>query len=726
MKTQSNPIDLHRPGRAFRLPWLAALWGGFLGSATMAFGAFGVTTTSTYYTVDSGAGLVFRVVRANGGIDSIKLDGTELNNTTKASVIASGLGSTGTTTSVWSDANTVMVTAATDASNGVVAGMTHYYIVRKNENTIYMATHSLNEPGVGEQRWVTRLQSALFTGTPVESTVRDSTGAIESTDVFGMADGTTRSKYYGNQRAKDLLLRGVTGTGRGLFVAYGNRESACGGPFFRDIQNQSGSDTEVYNYMNSGHNQTEAWRTGVLHGPYALMFTDGSTPAVPDMGFIANLGLTGYVPASGRGAVSIPAITGRDASHAYTVGFANAPAQYWFDADPTSGAVNCTGMKPGSYTLTVYKNELSVYSATVGVTAGQTTALSAIALTGDPSRTVPLWRIGNWDGTPLEFLNGGNLTWMHPSDVRQASWTPGTYTVGTSTAATGFPACQWKDVNGTMNVSFNLTAAQLNACTVRIGITASYGGARPQIRMNTWSSAIPSPSSQPDSRSLTIGTYRGNNTLYTYAVPASALVAGTNTLTIWAVSGSGGTGYLSPGYAVDCVDVYPTSPGTVLDVPAIPGNAVALGLSGPGGVFLHWGAVAGAAMYEIRRASSAQGPWSVVAGGLTSTSWTDTDVAAGGGYLYRISAVNTSGTGIAAALAIDPSDRGTLFAASVARVPQGFTLTWPSATGVTFEIRRATTLDGPWAVIGSVTGTGSFTDTAPPAARAFYRVALVP
>jgi rhamnogalacturonan endolyase len=50
--------------------------------------------------------------------------------------------------------------------------------------------------------------------------------------------------------------------------------------------------------------------------------------------------------------------------------------------------------------------------------------------------------------------------------------------------------------------------------------------------------------------------YRGSNTLYTYSVPASAFVAGTNTMTITVISGSAGLGdYLSPGYSYDCVEM---------------------------------------------------------------------------------------------------------------------------------------------------------------------------
>jgi rhamnogalacturonan endolyase len=128
--------------------------------------------------------------------------------------------------------------------------------------------------------------------------------------------------------------------------------------------------------------------------------------------------------------------------------------------------------------------------------------------------------------------------------------------VGTSSDSE-FPAYQFKEVNNPTTVLFDLTSAEVAARTVRIGITAAYAGGRPQITVNSWTSSAPSPSTQPDSRSLTIGTYRGNNTLYTYDVPASAFVTGTNTMTITVISGSSAlSDWLSPAYSYDCVEMY--------------------------------------------------------------------------------------------------------------------------------------------------------------------------
>ncbi|WP_052572787.1 autotransporter-associated beta strand repeat-containing protein [Haloferula sp. BvORR071] len=77
-------------------------------------------------------------------------------------------------------------------------------------------------------------------------------------------------------------------------------------------------------------------------------------------------------------------------------------------------------------------------------------------------------------------------------------------------------------------------------------------------------------------------------------------------------------------------------------------------------------------------------------------------------------------------LGLDPRDANSSFKASGSRGPGGFTLTWPSAPGLDFEVRRSDTLGADdWDLIGSVGGTGSFTDTNPPAGSCYYRVLLL-
>jgi rhamnogalacturonan endolyase len=372
-----------------------------------------------------------------------------------------------------------------------------------------------------------------------------------------MADGTTRSKYYGDNithgkdRAIDLSYSGATAPGIGCWMVFGNRESSSGGPFFRDIENQSGDDQEIYNYMNSGHNQTEAYRLSVLHGPYALVFNNGTPPALPiDFSWIGNLGLNGWVPAADRGAVSGTA-NGIPVGFQTVVGFANGAAQYWTTAAP-DGSYTSSGMKPGTYTATLYKGELEVATDSVTVSAGTTTTLNLTSTEATPST---IFRIGNWDGTPAGLMNAEKIVQMHPQDVRMTPWDVTTYTVGVDNPIK-FPAIQFRGQNSPTTIKFNLAPNQIVNLTLRIGITCAYNNGRPQITVNSFTSGQPAASTQPNSRSFTIGTYRGNNAIFTYSIPASALVVGTNTMTINPISGSTDISqWLSAGWVYDAVEL---------------------------------------------------------------------------------------------------------------------------------------------------------------------------
>lgn len=543
---------------------LALLLGALLISLPKAYAAFGLTSDANFYTVDTGAGLVFKVRRTDNGsstqsagdIASLVYNGVEYQDQSRGSQVNSGFDY------LYTGVSAVSVSAAVVNTDYIkitvqAGNLTHYYMARSGYPHIYMATYFTTEPDtLGLCRYIVRIPSTLLPNGPTPSDIRNTVSTVESSDVFALSNGQTRSKHYSNQRLKDWAYIGATGTNVGVWMVRDNNEGNSGGPFFRCLLNQCGTDQEITYIVNYGEGQTEAFRTSILNS-YVLVFTTGAAPSLPiDNSWYANMGLTGYVDASGRGRVTGVGITGRDTNYAYTVGFSNSTAQYWTDARASDGYYSCSGMLPGTYTMTIYKNELAVYTGSVTVTAGGINQLHTITITGDPSSVTPIWRIGDWDGSPQEFLNGDKVTYMHPSDVRIATWNPGTYIVGSSSPGTGFPCYQWKDVNGSQAVQFNLTSAQVAAHTIRVGITCAYSGARPKITVNSWTSSNPAASTQPSSRTLTVGTYRGNNTIYTFSVPASAFVAGVNTLTIVPISGSTGTTYLSPGYSVDCVDMY--------------------------------------------------------------------------------------------------------------------------------------------------------------------------
>ena len=149
-------------------------------------------------------------------------------------------------------------------------------------------------------------------------------------------------------------------------------------------------------------------------------------------------------------------------------------------------------------------------------------------------------------------------TYMHPSDTRLTNWDAGNFIVGTS-AASSFPGYIWKDINNDHLVYFRLTDAQLaTGAKIRFGVTEGQQGGRPTISVNSWSAALQSDKGQGDTRSLTVGTYRGNNWVYEFTVPASAWIQSTREyqiLKISVVSGKTATGYLSPGISVDAIDM---------------------------------------------------------------------------------------------------------------------------------------------------------------------------
>ncbi|MEU9668268.1 polysaccharide lyase family protein [Streptomyces bobili] len=87
-------------------------------------------------------------------------------------------------------------------------------------------------------------------------------------------------------------------------------------------------------------------------------------------------------------------------------------------------------------------------------------------------------------------------------------------------------------------------------------MTDAFAGGRPRVTVNDWVSPIPAAPSQPSTRSLTTGSYRGNNHVFTFNVPATAWRTDQdNVLRLNIVSGSSGTAFLSPGTSFDCVDL---------------------------------------------------------------------------------------------------------------------------------------------------------------------------
>ncbi|KAF3938925.1 hypothetical protein ABW19_dt0200960 [Dactylella cylindrospora] len=522
-------------------------------------GAITITTASSSYTVnvESSYGFVVVISRSTCDITSLKYYGTEYQYGSTYSHIASGLGSGASVSYTTSPSGDTVIFKCVQSNSNF--DLTHYMVFRNGENNIYMGTNINSEPSVGELRYIFRL-TGLTAAYPYGDVSNTAGGtAIEGTDVYTVS-GQTRSKYYSSERFIDEKVYCATNSGASIHACWVRpnhqaTEKSSGGPFFRDISlNWGGSYHSVTYYMNSGHVQTESFRTG-FHGPYVFAMTRSGIPKAADydVSFFDSLGLTGYVPVSGRRGYVKGTATGVSSSFPIVVHWYNSAYQFWAYAT-SAGAFSSPPMPAGSYTMRLYQDEFLAASSTVSVSAGSTAtaniAASNAALT--QSRTT-IFRLGDYDGQPTGFRNAANQLRMHPSDSRMSSWAPGTIS---GTATSSFPMAIFMAVNNGQKISFSLSSAVSSTATLRIATTLSFAGGRPQAIVNGYTCSAPAAPTKIDSRGVTRGAYRGLGEVYTCSVPSGTLVSGTNTVTINVISGSSGDAYLSPNVIFDAIELF--------------------------------------------------------------------------------------------------------------------------------------------------------------------------
>ncbi|KAJ7884157.1 polysaccharide lyase family 4 protein [Mycena olivaceomarginata] len=461
----------------------------------------------------------------NGDITSLLYNGIHAQDPTKFSQLSSGLGAASCS---WVQTGTGCRPSRLTriSSSSTTSTLTQYYVAQRGVAAIHMATYTTAEPTVGELRFIARLlHTAVPNGIPQSNTL--------------LVDGINLEVYSGVPFINDQV-HGVTGSGIGVYMVIpgAGYESSSGGPFFKDINNQGGAQQELYFYMNSGHTQTEANRMG-LHGPYALWFTTGAAPSgTVDTSFWGTLGaVSGLVLPAARGfvegkAIGVPAAYAADT----VVGWSNSVAQYCLNrgfrarANAATSNFFSPAMKPSTYTMTMYKGELAVRSQVVLVNAG-TTISSNIHDTSvddhDPNHAP-------------ERLPHAHLGPRHVHCRPTGNWV--------------LPMAIFQDI-GPVTIRFALQSGQGGARTLKIATNAGVCG---RAAVNTWNSAIPAVPSQPDSRGVTRGVYRGNNIEYTYAIPTGILFTGStiNVITISVASGSSGDTFLSPNIVFDALALF--------------------------------------------------------------------------------------------------------------------------------------------------------------------------
>jgi len=149
-----------------------------------------------------------------------------------------------------------------------------------------------------------------------------------------------------------------------------------------------------------------------------------------------------------------------------------------------------------------------------------------------------------------------------------------------------------------------------------------------------------------------------------------------------------------------------TPPPAPTGLTASPGNAQ---------VSLNWNASSGAASYNVKRSTTSGGPYTTVATGVTSTSFTNTGLTNGTTYFFVVSAVNSAGesgnsnqASATPQLSLPPAPTNLMATAGNAQV----SLNWNASSGATsYNVKRSTTSGGPYTTVATGVTSTSFTNT---------------
>ena len=140
---------------------------------------------------------------------------------------------------------------------------------------------------------------------------------------------------------------------------------------------------------------------------------------------------------------------------------------------------------------------------------------------------------------------------------------------------------------------------------------------------------------------------------------------------------------------------------------ANPGNAQ---------VTLNWSPAAGATSYNVKRSTTSGGPYTTVATGITSTSFTNTGLVNGTTYFYVVSAVNSFGESansiqVSATPQVVQTPPSAPTGLSAIAGNQQVTLNWNASSGATsYNVKRSTTGGGPYTTIASGVSTTGYTN----------------
>lgn len=201
-------------------------------------------------------------------------------------------------------------------------------------------------------------------------------------------------------------------------------------------------------------------------------------------------------------------------------------------------------------------------------------------------------------------------------------------------------------------------------------------------------------------------TLLGTDTTAPYGTTWSNVAAGTYSLTAVATDNLGATTVSAP------VTITTSAPSS--ELPAPTGLAAA---AGDAQVSLTWQASAGAASYNVRRATTSGGPYTTVVSGVSTTGYTNPGLTNGTTYYYVVTATGSNGVQSGPSNQASATPQGS----PAAPPPPGnllatggngqVALSWSASSGAaSYDVKRATVSGGPYALVANGVTTTSFTN----------------
>ncbi|HWN93760.1 MAG TPA: fibronectin type III domain-containing protein, partial [Methylomirabilota bacterium] len=167
-------------------------------------------------------------------------------------------------------------------------------------------------------------------------------------------------------------------------------------------------------------------------------------------------------------------------------------------------------------------------------------------------------------------------------------------------------------------------------------------------------------------------------------------------------------------YGVVIVGIGPSTPPPAPDPIAV--------INGDAQVTLTWSNALTATGYNVKRASTAGGPYSTI-GSLAGTSFTDSPLVNGTDYFYVVSGTNILGEGTNS-LEVVGQPNAIVTGITAAGGTNQVTLNWTALAGASsYSVLRSGTSNGTYSVVASgIAGTSHLDTTAPSGSVLFYRI----